>query len=449
MGGGTSKYQTTQQTNIQTDPVTSTAVESKVSWQLQERQKEMTCLYNTGNILSSIPTKVGDAPPAIQAVLDLLPPAWMYPNETTATIVFNNVQPITSKSFREVLQASPFLSSSETLTVPRRAKPDHPFHPSLLRTPIQCNDTNIGELEMCIHTNRKNQVGAGCKGMYLAEEVVLFNSIALKLSEYISKMVSNDALLERQKELLCLHRITNNHLLGHGSQSEMKMFLKSITMEIKNSMQFPTICDAQIKLFSSNVYGGSGSSSGTSSNEIVVETSNFSKRRWTLVKTLPINNYNNSSSPRKENDDDDDDISQSILPINYDENGKPITKVPTYNYNTIMGTVTVSYRYSDGDGENPQNPVDENVPWLEEEKSLLNSISNQVALMIHSRSSDTLLSTMLPKEISKALVLTGTPPPPKEHTCSILFTDIVGFTKMSSNSKWKDILILFIDKYPF
>ena len=54
--------------------------------------------------------------------------------------------------------------------------------------------------------------------------------------------------------------------------------------------------------------------------------------------------------------------------------------------------------------------------------------------MIHSRGSDLLLSTMLPTEIANALLLTGVAPPPKEHTCSILFTDIVGFTNMCSES---------------
>ena len=371
MGGGMSKaiqikYQTS--TTKSTDTTTTTKIvndrkrpQSKVSWQLQERQKEMTCLYNTGNILSAFPTKVGGASTAIQAVLNLIPPALMFPNETTATLIIQNNTTIASKSFRQILSSSPFDSSAEMLApVPfllQKSKlsiPTNENDRSMLIATIKYGKINVGCLILKIsNMKRMNQKGKGCKGMYLAEEVVLLNSIALKLSEYITKMVANDELLERQKELLCLHRITNNYI-----GDCMEDFLKRITLEIKHSMQFPEVCDAQIKLFSHG-----SSSSGGVREMLVVETPGFSKskrKRWTLVNSLPI-----SSCSRRGNYESGG--SKQITSINYDENGQPTTSIPSVGCQ-VMGIVTVSYR-SDGDGggggENPQNPVNDNVSGID------------------------------------------------------------------------------------
>ena len=48
------------------------------------------------------------------------------------------------------------------------------------------------------------------------------------------------------QELLCLHRITS-YKVGSGD-TQMQEFLSRIAMEIKMSMQFPSVCDAQIVL---------------------------------------------------------------------------------------------------------------------------------------------------------------------------------------------------------
>ena len=136
---------------------------------------------------------------------------------------------------------------------------------------------------MQIHKEQRQAAGPGTYGMYLAEEVNLLHSVAAKIGGYLKKLAANDALLEREKgefsesilvhcfsgplplsfnpipahtfffvivpffqELLCLHRITS-YKVGSGD-TQMQEFLSRIAMEIKMSMQFPSVCDAQIVL---------------------------------------------------------------------------------------------------------------------------------------------------------------------------------------------------------
>ena len=109
----------------------------------------------------------------------------------------------------------------------------------------------------------------------------------------------------------------------------------------------------------------------------------------------------------------------------------------------FIGTVIVSYRRPKLIEE---SPVDPEHPWLDEERSLLQSICSQLALMVHSRGSDTLLSSMLPTNIAQTLRENGSIRP-TSHTCTILFTDIVGFTQMSSESAPEAIFDMLNDLY--
>mgnify|MGYP006088568639 CR=1 FL=1 len=402
---------------------------------LRERIKEMNCLYSLINLINEVPNKTGDATKTLQSAVSLLPPAWLYPYVTSATLTIYHDISIASKTFREVLAASPFKSTTG-LSCPSSTQPD------TLSATIKCENVTIGTIEMHIHVPKPKANGG--QGSYLPEEITLLNNVASKIGDYLTRAMSNDQLLERQKELACLHRITSFQIEAgdHG----IRKFLKSVVHEIKHSFQFPNICDVQIKLLS---YG--------KSNEIKVQTETFAQKKWTLQIQLSGTNDHNP-----------------IVAIDYDEDGNEsvqlgsrsssLTSPPlesNQNSFMVMGSVIVSYRRPTTMNE---NTINVNKPFLDEEYVLLKSICAQLSLMIHSRGSDTLLSSMLPREIARSLRETGCVAA-KHHTvslliiknlsprfsfflnffssffshiflnkCTILFTDIVGFTSLSANS---------------
>ena len=379
----------TQDNTQEDNSVTSTEL------MLRERIKEMNCLYSLINLVNEAPKKTGDATKNLQSAVSLLPPAWLYPYVTTATLTIYQDVSIASKTFREVALASPFKSTTG-LSCPSSTQPD------TLSATIKCENVIIGTIEMHIHVPKPKANGG--QGSYLAEEITLLNNVASKIGDYLTRAMSNDQLLERQKELACLHRLTSYKI--EAGDRGMRKFLKSVVHEIKHSFQFPNICDVQIKLLS---YG--------KSSEINVQTETFEQKKWTLQIQLSGTNDHNP-----------------IVAIDYDEDGNEsvplqlrsrfsrsssLTSPPLesdQNSFIVMGSVIVSYRPPTTMNE---NTINVNKPFLDEEYVLLKSICAQLSLMIHSRGSDTLLSSMLPREIARSLRETGCVAA-KHHTVSLL-----------------------------
>ena len=127
---------------------------------------------------------------------------------------------------------------------------------------------------------------------------VLLNDVASKLSDYLTRAAQTDKLLERQKVLACLHR-TTQYSIGEGEHG-MRQFLTSIIKQIKESMQFPTICDIQIRLLCS----GKG-------KEIVVSTPLFDSKKWTLQTNIALPGTN---------------VHNPVITVNYDDKGMKMTQ---------------------------------------------------------------------------------------------------------------------------
>jgi class 3 adenylate cyclase len=367
--------------------------------------------------------------------------------------------------------------------------------PTTVSAAIKCKDVVLGTIEMRSHApmdgspeskrgeERERSREGFFSSRFSSRETKFLEVMASKLSEYLTRAAQTDTLLERQKVLACLHR-TTQYSIGNGEHG-MRQFLSSIMTQIQESMQFPTMCDIEIRLFCS---GGD--------KEIVVSTPLFNDKKWTLQTNIALPGTN-AHNPVITVDYEDDGV--EIVPSKLKKNASMMSSIDAAtelcvaienfaaakelkdiknkmtavecelatmeiekqdaimleDYDTAsvlrdriehlrncslssslmivvesIGTVIVSYRHPK---LHEKSPVDMENPWLEEERSLLQSICSQLALMVHSRGSDMLLSSMLPKNIAQTLRENGSIQPTK-HTCTILFTDIVGFTQMSSES---------------
>ena len=120
-------------------------------WALRERAKELRCLYSVAAALSR-----REEPPQVvfRWVLDALPPAWQYPEDTTARIEY--------------------LGRTHAL-------PDFVDTPRRLRSPISVWRTTVGSIEV----HYKHDQPTAWEGPFLREERELLDNIAHRIGEYL------------------------------------------------------------------------------------------------------------------------------------------------------------------------------------------------------------------------------------------------------------------------
>ena len=120
-------------------------------WALRERAKELRCIYDVSAALSR-----RDEPPQVvfRWVLDAIPPAWQYPEDTTARIEY--------------------LGRTHAL-------PDFMDTPWRLRSPISVWRTSLGAIE--VHYKREKAIA--WEGPFLREERELLDNIAHRIGEYL------------------------------------------------------------------------------------------------------------------------------------------------------------------------------------------------------------------------------------------------------------------------
>ncbi len=120
-------------------------------WSLRERAKELRCIYKVAAALSR-----REEPPQqiFRWVLDAIPPAWQFPEDTTARIEY----------FGRT-----------------HARPDFVETPYRLRSPISIWRTPVGAIEVCY----RNLKPDAWEGPFLREERELLDNIAHRLGEYL------------------------------------------------------------------------------------------------------------------------------------------------------------------------------------------------------------------------------------------------------------------------
>jgi hypothetical protein len=120
-------------------------------WELRERAKELRCIYNVSAALSR-----RDEPPQVvfRWVLDAIPPAWQFPQDTTARIEY--------------------LGRTHAL-------PDFVDTPWRLRSPISVWRTSVGAIEV----HYKQEKPTAWEGPFLREERELLDNVAHRIGEYL------------------------------------------------------------------------------------------------------------------------------------------------------------------------------------------------------------------------------------------------------------------------
>jgi PAS domain S-box-containing protein len=147
----------------------------KLTHDLGERVKELNCLYGISNLAERQGISLEET---IKGILDLIPPAWQYPDITCARI-FLEGREFRTENFRETAwkQASD----------------------------INVQGKRIGTLEVC-YLEEKPEME---EGPFLKEERNTINAIAEQSGRIVERNLAEEALRESERDLAIRNRISN------------------------------------------------------------------------------------------------------------------------------------------------------------------------------------------------------------------------------------------------
>jgi len=169
---------------------------NKQAHELGERVKELNCLYAISNLVQEPNISLNKI---CQGIIELIPPAWQYPDITSARIMLNN-QEFKTKNYQETV----WKQSGD----------------------IMLHNRRIGVLEVC-YLEKKTQQD---EGPFLKEERNLLNVITERLGEITERKQA-----EEQSELRVKNLLKNNARLVELATSkelargDLKNFMKKIT----------------------------------------------------------------------------------------------------------------------------------------------------------------------------------------------------------------------------
>ena len=132
----------------------------QVSHGLGERIKELNCLYSISKLRERTDFSLEDI---LQAILDLIPPAWQYPEITCARIIFNGSEFTTTN----------YKNSRWKLT-----------------RDIMVYSERVGTLEVC-YLEEKSELD---EGPFLREERNLIDAIAERIAKFIEREWAEDEI---------------------------------------------------------------------------------------------------------------------------------------------------------------------------------------------------------------------------------------------------------------
>jgi len=217
----------------------------------------------------------------------------------------------------------------------------------------------------------------------------------LNSSNHRVRQLERTAEIFKRKESCstCLRHIREYDIIE--SETSKKHFLSFTLHALTQTMRFPEFCEAQIVLFDHE-------------DKMCVETRNYDISHWPLEVTL-------------------------LCP----------------NHDKCIGKLTLKYNIEIMN-------VDENY-WTKGEERFVSSVCKLIALKVgvHDKiqlletadSQRSILDDILPARFVDSLLETGEIPSPRSYSCTILFTDVVGFTHLCSQTTPKHIVTMLNEMY--
>ena len=132
----------------------------QISHSLGERIKELNCLYSISKLRERTDFSLEDI---LQAIVDLIPPSWQYPEITCARIIFNGYE-FTTINYKNT-----------------RWK---------LTCDIMVYSETIGTLEVC-YLEEKSEID---EGPFLKEERSLISAVAERIAKFIEREWAEDEI---------------------------------------------------------------------------------------------------------------------------------------------------------------------------------------------------------------------------------------------------------------
>jgi hypothetical protein len=154
-----------------------------VSHRLQERIKELNCLYDISSFRDATDFSLDTV---LQAVIDFIPPAIQHPEITCARLIFGDYE-IKTKNFRD----TKWKISRE----------------------IAVTDKWIGTLEVC-YLEEKPELGVG---PFLKEAKNLINAVAENIAKIIEREEAEDAIRKHQDHIEALIKNRDRNITGKAN----------------------------------------------------------------------------------------------------------------------------------------------------------------------------------------------------------------------------------------
>jgi signal transduction histidine kinase len=179
---------------------------------LQERVKELSCLYGMSRIAETPYVSLEDL---MYSIMELIPPAWQYPDITQTRIVLDGIE----------YSHSGFESNESKLV-----------------SDIMINNRKRGEIEI-VYTRKRPELD---EGPFLKEERKLIDTMASELALIISRRESEEDMNKLQNQLHHADRLATVGELAAGVAHEINEPLGSILGFAQLASKYPGIPD-QVK----------------------------------------------------------------------------------------------------------------------------------------------------------------------------------------------------------
>lgn len=144
------------------------------TYELNERIKELHCLYEISSLVQDLDAELGQI---LQGIVDLIPPAWQYPDAACARITLDGLS-VQTRDFAETT----WKQSRE----------------------IMVGGKPVGALEVCYRSAKPQRD----EGPFLKEERSLINVIAERIEEVVERKAAAAALKDSEE----LHRMTLSNI---------------------------------------------------------------------------------------------------------------------------------------------------------------------------------------------------------------------------------------------